>query len=163
MRERPALSRQCRLCTGDPVLYKAENWESHGEQANKQCSSMTSASVPASRFLPWIFSMDCDCRHVSQVTFLLTFFLVIVFTISHKMVPKEHVWTLLALDGLAFWERWSSSCRRKFKAAVWSGLADPLAAWKRPLWEGTGDGLWEDALSWTESRATLHRGQPPQE
>ena len=82
-----------------------------GEQANKQCSSMTSASVPASRFLPWLFSMDCDSRHVSQIPFLLTLLLVIVFTtvietkLRHKMVPKEHVWVLLVLDGLAFWER----------------------------------------------------------
>lgn len=42
---------QCHHWAGGPWLHKKAGWESHEEQARKQHSSMTSASVLALRFL----------------------------------------------------------------------------------------------------------------
>ena len=56
----------CLPWTNRPRLYKQAGWVSHGEQASKQHSSMASASVSASRFLPWLQStMECGLRVVS--------------------------------------------------------------------------------------------------
>lgn len=41
-----------------PELYKEGSRAGQGEQASKQRSLMLSASVPASRFLPWVPSLD---------------------------------------------------------------------------------------------------------
>lgn len=35
-------------------VYKKAGWTSHGEQSCKQCYSKVIASVPASKFLPWV-------------------------------------------------------------------------------------------------------------
>ena len=45
------------LWAGGPGLYKKVGQASHEEQASKQHASMTSASAPASRFLPWVLSL----------------------------------------------------------------------------------------------------------
>lgn len=39
---------------GRHPVYKKAGWASLGEQANNQCSFMVSASLPSSRFLPWV-------------------------------------------------------------------------------------------------------------
>ena len=49
----PALCGQCHSWACWPGVYKNARWASHGDQARKQHSSMASASIPASRFLPW--------------------------------------------------------------------------------------------------------------
>ena len=63
--ESPAHYEQGHPWEGGPGLRKRVSWASYGEQANEQHSSMASASVPASRFMPWAPAvtssvMDCD-------------------------------------------------------------------------------------------------------
>lgn len=62
------------------------------EQASKQCSSMNSASVPASRFLPWLlFMMDCKLYEISP--FLHKLLLVMVFITPTDSKLGQSVYT----------------------------------------------------------------------
>lgn len=47
----------CRWCHPSAMVLKRTSWTSHGEHTRMQQSSMTSASIPASSFLPWVLGL----------------------------------------------------------------------------------------------------------
>jgi hypothetical protein len=63
--------RHCHCWASGPGWYKKAGWASHGEQANEQHSSIASASVPVSRFLPcpsWMM----DCKRGAEINLFLS-------------------------------------------------------------------------------------------
>lgn len=51
---------------GSPVLYKKAGQASHGKESSKQNSSMSFVLLPASKFLLWLPTMNCDRVYINQ-------------------------------------------------------------------------------------------------
>lgn len=103
MWEGPGHSGCCHPWAGGTRWYKRVGWETHEKEVSKQHPSMVSASISASRFLPWVPALTslCDSRACKLKLPLLSQ-VAVMFSHSNRNLIKSLVNCVEHVHGLEY-------------------------------------------------------------